>query len=177
MNRTKNPGFKFNEWELKGVPVRLELGPNDIAKEKIVAARRDMRDEKGRLVKAELSWKSLEEEVQRLLEDIHHNLYAKAKKALDDNTVKVTKWDDFLAALSDGKLVLAPHCNTIEWEKKIAELSGIHFASIPDKTGAGQVGKAKALCIPLEQPELPEGTKCVISGELAKCWILFGRSY
>jgi len=110
------------------------------------------------------------------MEDMHRNLFERAKKNLEDNIVKVTKWEDFLAALGNGKLVLAPHCNEEEWEEAVSKKTAEHFTNVPDAAGSGQTGKAKALCIPFDQPSI-ENTKCFISGKDAKSWILFGRSY
>jgi len=99
------------------------------------------------------------------------------KKNLDENIAKVTKWDDFLTALGKGKLVLSPHCNENNCEEEVGTKTKEHFQNVPDATGSGQTGKAKALCIPFDQPKMEKDVKCIVCEKNAKYWILFGRSY
>jgi len=72
---TKKPGFKFNEWELKGIPIRIEIGPKDYQKQSVMMARRDERDEKENLIKKSISWNNLNESVQTLLDEIQKKIY------------------------------------------------------------------------------------------------------
>jgi len=76
-------------------------------------------------------------------------------------------------------MALAPFCCTAEWEKEVGVRSGSAGDGGEDEDGqnVGLTGSAKALCIPLEQPEMPDGQLCFVSGEVAKKWVLFGRSY
>jgi len=80
--KLKKPGFKFNEWELKGIPIRIEIGPKDYQKQSVMMARRDERDEKENLIKKSISWNNLNESVQTLLDEIQKNLYVKAVKKI-----------------------------------------------------------------------------------------------
>jgi len=175
----KNPGWKFSEWELKGVPLRLELGPKDMKAETVLLVRRDT------MKKFSVSWGDIEKSTCETLESIHNTLFQRAKQAMDNNIVRVRKWDDMLAALGDGKLVLAPSCNESKWEDEISKRTKEFFDSA-ELDARALSGKAKALCIPMDG-ELDhegnpyqasvEGVECIISGKEAKKWILFGRSY
>eukprot|EP01084_Bolivina_argentea_P312665 541324_1 len=176
----KKPGYKFNEWELKGIPVRMEVGARDIANKCVVVARRDEREEKGdNLVKMSVDFDDVfTTKIEELLVEIHNNLYAKAVKARDDNIVTIRTWDEFLKQIQNGKIVFGPSCNTDECEDLISIETREYFAQQPDTAGVGQTGKAKALCIPLEQPtELSkDDVQCFHCNKSAKKWILFGRS-
>jgi len=184
-NRTgKNAGFKFNEWELKGIPIRIEIGARDVAKQAVMVARRDEREEKGdKLVKVSMPLDdTFVAGIEKLMLEIHENLYRKAVKARDDNIVEVSDWQAFLQQIQNGKIVLAPHCNDDTCEDLIQKETREYFASQPDLTGVGATGKAKALCIPLEQKsELStQNVQCFhfnTCKKQAKKWILFGRSY
>ena len=153
----KNPGYKFSEWELKGVPVRLEIGPTDMKGETAMAARRDKRDNKEKLEKISLKWQNIEKDIFKLLDD---NLYQRAKEQIEANIARCDQWKDFLDKIFKGKLVLAPHCNEDDCEEKVGVLTKEHFENLPDTAGVGQTGKAKALCIPLEntgyQPKIDQ---------------------
>jgi len=100
-------------------------------------------------------------------EQIQNEMFERAKKTRDESIVKLTSWDGFITALDDRKLILTPWCNTKESEELVKKKSTAESAG----------GAAKTLCIPFEQPALEEGTKCFITGEPAKCWVLWGRSY
>ena len=158
----------------------MELGPKDMKNKTVFCARRDMRDNKKRLVKIMIKWDNILNGVKGLLKNIHKNLYNNAKKELDNNIVKVKTWKGFLKEIGSGKLVLAPSCNESKWEDGIAVKTKEYFEDKPDQTGSGMSGKAKSLCIPLQstgyQPTITD-EKCIISGKPAKKWILFGRSY
>lgn len=101
---TYTPGYKFNDWELKGVPLRLEFGPKDSEKQQVFGARRDNGEKKP------IPLASLEEGVKTTLDSIQTDLYAKAKSSFDSHVVKVTNWDDFVPALNGKNLVLMPWC-------------------------------------------------------------------
>ena len=179
---------KFNEWELKGVPLRVEVGARDIETNSCMIARRDEREEKGDSLKKE-SVKidgGFVGKVKKLLDDIHTNLYNKAVKARDANMATVTDWDAFLKEVQGGKIVFAPHCNDDTCEDLISKETREYFAKQPDLSGVGISGKAKALCIPVEQIAgdrydlSTKPTKCFHFGccnKQATKWIMFGRSY
>ncbi|EEB06218.1 cytoplasmic proline-tRNA ligase Prs1 [Schizosaccharomyces japonicus yFS275] len=174
--RSYTPGYKFAHWELKGVPLRIEYGPNDAKKEQVTAVRRDTFE------KIAIPLANLANGVQDVLAAIQKNMYEVAKKARDAHIVKVKEWKDFVPALNKKNLVLIPWCNTTPCEKLIKEKSARQAnGDEPEDEKAPSMG-AKSLCIPLEQPTgedaiVPGVTKCCYCGEEAKVWGLFGRSY
>ena len=93
----KKPGFKFNEWELKGTPVRIEFGSKDFEAEQVTVA---IRHEGVNGKKFAVKWDNLSEEMSALLPKIHKDMYEKALKAREDNTETVDNWDDFMRALN-----------------------------------------------------------------------------
>ncbi|MBW2977922.1 proline--tRNA ligase [Candidatus Woesearchaeota archaeon] len=147
------PGWKFNEWELKGVPIRLEIGPKDLDKGQVVLVRRDT----GEKSFSKLS-NHVAKDVQKLLEDIEMSLFSKAQTFLKESTVEVTKWNEFLKAIKDKKLVKANFCGDAECEDWIK-----------DKTGG-----ASSRCIPFDSK--PEG-KCIHCDKEAKVVAYFSKSY
>ena len=169
-----NPGWKYNHWELKGVPLRLELGPKDMAKRQIRLVRRDTNE------KEDVPLAVLTQKVALSLVTMQHDLLSRARATRDARLARVMAWEDFVPAISEGKLVLTPFCDEIEFEElvktKSKEEALAALGEEEDDRCATPVA-AKTLCIPFEQPELPEGTKCFISGKPAVCWVLWGRSY
>lgn len=108
-----SPGWKFNHWELKGVPLRIELGPKDMKTNQIVAVRRDTGE------KLILALEDVESKISKLLETIHDGMLAKAKKELVNHT-KITKnWTDFCKFLDAKNILLSPFCGEISCEEKI----------------------------------------------------------
>ena len=172
-----NPGWKYNHWELKGVPLRIELGPKDLANGVVRMVRRDNGD------KVDVPWGVVPQQVALLLVTMQHGLLAKATALRDAAIVKVTDWKDFVPTIQEGKLALTPFCNdeeATEYEELVKDKSKAEALAASgeeeDEKCATPVA-AKTLCIPFEQPELPAGTKCFISGKVATCWVLWGRSY
>jgi len=155
------PGWKYNHWELKGVPLRVEFGMRDMENNTCVIARRDNREKES--VKIE----DLPKRVKELCEQVQNDMFERAKKQRDENIVRLTSWDGFISALDEKKLIMTPWCNTKESEELVKKKSTAESAG----------GAAKTLCIPFEQPALEPGTKCFITGEEAKCWVLWGLSY
>ncbi|MBI2665148.1 proline--tRNA ligase [Candidatus Woesearchaeota archaeon] len=147
-----SPGWKFNEWEVKGVPVRIELGPRDLEKNQAVVVRRDSGEKKA------LNLKELISQIPLLLEDIHQKLYDKAKTFLKNSIVKVSTFKEAEKYLEEKKLLFAPWCESEECEKQFKE-----------KTGA------KSLNTPFEQPKI--AGSCFACKNKAKSWFYFGRSY
>ncbi|CAM9130129.1 unnamed protein product [Scytosiphon promiscuus] len=168
------PGWKFYHWEQKGVPIRLEVGPRDLESKQTVMIRRDT-GEKTTVPESDITPTAVE-----LLETIQKNLLTRLTEERDDHLTRVTEWADFLVkVLSMNDIVLTPFCNETEWEEKVKKLSraeSLKDGEVELETTATSVA-AKTLCIPHDQPELPEGTPCFISGKPAKCWVLWGRSY
>ncbi|XP_050316358.1 bifunctional glutamate/proline--tRNA ligase [Anthonomus grandis grandis] len=165
-----SPGWKFNHWELKGVPIRIELGPKDIEKNEIVAVRRDTGE------KLTLPRDSASEKIQELLEDIQKCLFNKALADLNSHKVLLTDWSQFSSNLDKRNIILAPSCGTIQCEDNIKNDSSRDEEA---DSGAPSSG-AKALCIPLDQPTTIKPTdKCIHPAckNAPKHYTLFGRSY
>ena len=148
-----SPGWKFNEWEMKGVPVRIELGPKDLENKKVMVARRDTGE------KQALPFAALDTEIKLILEQMQQDLYAKAEKFLQQSIVKVEDLKAAEEAIDAGKIIFAPWCSTVKCEEKLKERTG-----------------AKSLNSPFEQPKLKE-QKCFACSEQVKSWFYFGRSY
>ena len=123
------PGFKFNDWELKGIPLRIEIGPKDIEKKKVVLARRHNRE------KHEQDISDIEKIVLSELESIHNDMFADAKKILDEKTVTVSTYVDFKSELEKGRLIHAPICASEQCEEKIKEETGADVRVVPENSG------------------------------------------
>jgi len=159
------PGWKYNHWELKGVPLRMELGPRDMDAETFFVARRDTGE------KQSMKWADVvegQQSVPALLERIQREMLERAKEEFDSCIEKTMNWEEFEAALDRGHMCLAPWADEVEIEEAVKK------ASAKPEQG---LGGCKSLCMPMVQPELPAGTKCFWSGKPAKNWCLFGRSY
>jgi len=172
--RNYTPGWKFNHWEVKGVCIRMELGPRDMKLETVRLVRRDTGE------RSDVPWSQLTTAIPKLLEDIHLSMFTKAKKKYDESIIKVTRWDEVMPALNDKKVFMAPWCEDPCCEDKIKQATqGAGAAEVlsPDEEAPALTGAAKTLCRPLDQPALPQGTKCFFDGKPAKSWFLFGRSY
>jgi len=125
-----SPGWKFNEWELKGVPVRIEVGPKDLAKKEVVLVRRDTGAKKA------VKEKDLEKEIHSLLDTIQKSLFSKAKKFLTDNTVEVKNKQGFQKAIKDKKMVFGYFCHSQKCEETIKdETTASSRLLIPGKKG------------------------------------------
>ena len=109
------PGFKFNDWEMKGIPLRIEIGPKDLEKNQVTFARRHNRQ------KDDQEISGLVERVISELDKIHQDMFSDAKKILEDRTVEVDTYDDFKNELEKGRLIKAPICDNPECEEKIKE--------------------------------------------------------
>ena len=119
------PGYKFNDWEMKGVPLRIEIGPKDLAKGKMVLARRDTSK------KSDLTFSETKEGVMSALDDIQKNLYNNAKRLLDERTKNVTDIEQFKKELEDGMFLYAPWCGDQKCEESIKEATGADIRVIP----------------------------------------------
>jgi prolyl-tRNA synthetase len=113
-DRDERPGWKFSEWELRGVPLRLEIGPKDIEKSQVVLARRDTRE------KAGVAMAGLVDEVRGLLDDIQRNLLERARAFREEHTQRVATYDEFKAVL-EGRpgFVIASWCGAAECEAQV----------------------------------------------------------
>jgi bifunctional glutamyl/prolyl-tRNA synthetase len=163
-----SPGWKFNHWELKGIPIRLELGPRDLQKGQFVTVRRDTGG-KDVAQRADLT-----AHVNSLLSNIQQDMYNRVKKEMDAHIVVTDDWSEFCSKLEKKCLIQAPFCGVEECEDKIKKDS----ASEEVEPGAPSMG-AKSLCIPTEQPRSAEGRTCVHPdcSHPAQFYCMFGRSY
>ena len=147
------PGWKFNEWEMKGVPVRLEIGPRDLAQNQITAIRRD----KGE--KVFISEKELVSTLERWMPDIQNNLYMQARSRLEENIRFTENYEDFKQIIEEKRgFITAYWCGNEECENQIKKDT-----------------KATIRCIPLEQNE--EKGKCIFCGTESSTIAYFGRAY
>jgi prolyl-tRNA synthetase len=149
----KRPGWKFAEYEAKGVPIRIAIGPRDLEENKAEVARRDNK------TKESMNWDDLIETIPNLLEDIQENLYNRALQFRSEHITEVDDFETFQDVLNNkGGFVCAHWDGTEETEEKIKELT-----------------KATIRCIPLGQ--LMEEGLCVYSGKPSKGRVLFARAY
>ncbi|OCK99481.1 prolyl-tRNA synthetase [Cenococcum geophilum 1.58] len=168
-----SPGWKFNEYEMTGVPLRLEFGPKDAANGVVTTVRRD-NGEKGTIKVSEVATG-----VFTLLETIQKDMYNRAKEAYLSHRIEVTDWSDMVPRLNEKNVLLIPHCldgDCADAVKK--ETADMCKTTAEIDIRAPSMG-AKALCIPFEQKELPPGTKCLrpSCARDAQKWVQFGRSY
>ena len=148
----RKPGWKFAEYELKGVPVRLAMGPRDLENGTVEVARRDT------LTKEVTSIENVDQYIETLLDDIQKNIFQKALEFRKENTIKVDTYDKFKEALKKGGFILAHWDGTSETEDKIKAET-----------------KATIRCLPLEYEE-EEGV-CIYSGKPSKRRVLFALAY
>uniref|UniRef100_A0A6M2DHN3 Putative trna synthetase class i n=1 Tax=Xenopsylla cheopis TaxID=163159 RepID=A0A6M2DHN3_XENCH len=165
-----SPGWKFNHWELKGVPLRVELGPKDIKNKQLVVVRRDTGE------KITFSQVDAVKNIKDLLEVIHTSMLDKATKELNAHKVICKEWPQFLEELEKKNIILAPFCGSIPCEDKIKAESARDDDLEPNAASMG----AKSLCIPFEQPaEITQNDKCINPkcNNKPNAYTLFGRSY
>ena len=174
-----SPGYKFNDWEQKGVPLRLEFGPGESEGHFVTTSRRDIpgKDGKGKIAITELG-----KEVPELLETIQADLYKAADQKFKSHVKQITNWDNFVPALNAKNVCLIPFCLQEKCEDEIKELSARKEVGdeTPEDAKAPSMG-AKSLCIPFEQPGgiLKGETKCTNPncGKMAEKWCLFGSEF
>tara|TARA_Y100000310_G_scaffold38326_1_gene35942 strand:- start:13734 stop:15167 length:1434 start_codon:yes stop_codon:yes gene_type:complete len=147
------PGWKYNEWELKGVPLRIEIGPKDIAKKQVVLVRRDNNN------KEFVKLAQLDKKVKETLESIQNSLFNKAKKFLDSNIVDAKSWNDFSKQIKNGKFVKTSFCGMPSCEDEIKE-----------KTDG-----ATSRLIPFQQPN--KIGKCINCSKEGKFLVYFAKAY
>jgi len=119
------PGFKFNDWEMKGIPIRIEIGPKDIAKNQIVLARRHNQ------TKISLDIDGFTEKTLSELENIQKEMFDAAKKILDERVVRVSEYQQFKKELGNGKMIDCSWCGNQTCEDKIKEETGADLRVIP----------------------------------------------
>ena len=148
------PGFKFAEWELKGVPVRMAIGPRDLAAGTVEVARRDT------LTKESMSLEGIVPVVAKLLDDIQDNIYQKALAFREANVRKCDDWETFKTEIQKGGFLLCHWDGTAETEEKIKEET-----------------KATIRCIPMDSYVCEEEGKCIYSGKPSGRRVVFAISY
>jgi prolyl-tRNA synthetase len=153
---TRKPGWKFAEYELKGVPVRLAIGARDLENGTVEVARRDT------LTKETRDWEGVENYIKDLLDEIQKNIFQKALDYRKGHIYKVDTYDEFKEQIEKGGFILAHWDGTAETEAKIKEET-----------------KATIRCIPFESylDGDKEPGKCMVTGKPSKCRVLFARAY
>ena len=148
-----SPGWKFNEHEVQGVPVRIEVGPRDVEQSSVVVVRRDTCE------KSPMPMAEIEAGIPKLIDDIQAALFAKAKALLDDNSYPADTYDEFKQKLEEpGGFLYSHWCGSSDCEKRIAEET-----------------RASIRNIPLDAPE--EDGACILCGEPSKLRVPFARAY
>ncbi|SPO38151.1 probable proline-tRNA ligase [Pseudozyma flocculosa] len=168
-----SPGFKFADWELRGVPIRIEIGPKDIEKQSVLTVRRDNK------AKAPLAQKDLPASIAKLLDQIHDDMFARADAEYRSRRKVCTEWDDFTKILNDKCHVVIPWCEVEACEDAIKNRSARTASQDEAADERAPSMGAKSLCIPFDQAQFPDikGKKCPQCGVDAKRWTMFGRSY
>ena len=147
------PGYKFNDWEMRGVPVRIELGPRDIENNSCVIVRRDNSD------KIVVSLDELDTKLQDILDDIQKNMYEKCKIIRENRTNTAMNLEEFTEKINKNQgYIKAMWCGDTACEDKIKELTGAH-----------------SRCIPFEEEHI--SCTCVCCGKEAKHMVFWGRQY
>ena len=118
-NSDNTPGWKFNEYEMKGVPVRLEIGPRDIENNVLTAVRRDTHE------KTQLNLDNIEKELKDLLQDIQSNMLTQAEENLKSSIIETDDFDTLVDSINNGKVALAYHCGDIACEEEIQQNTAI----------------------------------------------------
>ena len=148
-----SPGYKFNDWEMRGVPIRIEIGPRDIENNKCIIVRRD------NLEKIEMPLDDLYIKLQDILDEIHINMFNSCKENVEKRTTTATNMQEFEENLRENQgYIKAMWCGDKNCEEKIHDITG-----------------AKSRCIPFEQEIISD--KCVLCGKKAKEMIMWGKQY
>ena len=148
-----SPGVKFNDCEMRGIPLRLEMGPRDIENGECVLVRRDTSE------KISVKLENLEETISKLLEDIQNNMFEMCKKRMEEKTTEAHTLDEFVEKMNSNQgFIKAMWCGNAECEAKIKELTA-----------------AKSRCMPFVQEKIDD--KCVCCGKPADKYVIWGRQY
>jgi prolyl-tRNA synthetase len=150
----QTPGFKFNDWEMRGVPLRIEIGPRDVASNKVVIARRDLPGKEG---KSFVEFDQLQLSVTTLLDDIHQALLARATQFRDAHIMDALNYDNLKQVVQNG-WAYSYWCESRECEARIKEDT-----------------KATTRCIPLQQDQV--AGKCVVCGKDTRTRAYFAKAY
>ena len=148
-----SPGYKFNDWEMRGVPIRIEIGPRDIENGVCVLVRRDTAE------KITVNLENVNDEIRKLLENIHENMFNECKERLEKKTTVAYDLDEFVQKINDDQgFIKTMWCGDVACEDKIKELTA-----------------AKSRCMPFEQEKIAD--KCVCCGKPASKMVVWGRQY
>ena len=148
-----SPGYKFNDWEMRGVPVRIEMGPRDIENGTCIVVRRD------NFEKIIVSLDNLENELNDILENIHKDMYEQCKKRMEDKTRNAYTLDEFVKTMNEEPgFIKAMWCGDVNCEEKIKELTS-----------------AKSRCIPFNEEKISD--TCVCCGKKAEKLVVWGKQY
>lgn len=146
------PGFKFAEWEVRGVPIRIEIGPRDVQNNQVIVVRRDTGE------KLPMPAEGLREKLVALLEDIQNNLFTTAKKRLDDNTHTVDSYEDYKARIGNGGFFRIHWCGSGACEEALQ-----------------QDTRSTIRCIPFDSEE--EAGRCLVCGAPSARRVVAAQSY
>lgn len=146
------PGYKFHDWEMKGVPLRIEIGPKDIAKGKMVLVRRDS------LEKTDLTFENTEDGVLNKLNEIQQKLFENSKNLLNEMTKEVTDFEEFKSEIEKGGFLNSPWCGDAKCEETIKDSTGADIRVIPFDSKHGD-------------------SKCIVCKNASKTHAIFARSY
>ena len=146
------PGYKFHDWEMKGVPLRVEIGPKDIAKGKIVLVQRD------NLKKMDLGFENIEEGILNILDEIQQRLFENAKNLLKVKTLKIENFEEFKSVMEKGAFAYSPWCGDTKCEEIIKESTGAEIRVIPFNTKE-------------------EDSTCIVCKNSSRTCAIFARSY
>lgn len=146
------PGYKFNDWEMKGVPLRIEIGPKDLTKNKMVLVRRDT------LKKSDLSFDSAEDGIIKILNEIQEDLFEKARKLLSERVKNITELSQFKKEIENGMFLNSPWCGDQKCEEIVKEETGADIRVIPFDAERSNMS-------------------CVVCGKPSKTNAMFARGY
>ncbi len=147
------PGYKFNDWEMRGVPIRIEIGPRDIENNQCIFVRRDTGE------KTTVKLDKIDCALKEILEKIQENMFNECKERMLQKTTVATNMDEFIKNINENQgYVKAMWCGSEECEDKIKELTGAH-----------------SRCIPFKKEHVYD--KCVCCGKDAKEFVVWGRQY
>ncbi|KAF7132193.1 hypothetical protein RHSIM_Rhsim09G0200200 [Rhododendron simsii] len=155
----RTPGWKFNFWEMKGVPLRIEIGPRDVSSGSVVISRRDVPGKQGKVFGISMEASSLVAYVKEKLDEIQASLLGRATSFRDSNIVDVNSYDELKAAIGEGKWARGPWAASDKDELRVKEETG-----------------ATIRCFPFEQPEGRNKT-CLMTGNPAEEVAIFAKSY
>ncbi len=145
--RELTPGYKFHDWELRGIPIRIEIGPKDIQKHKVVLVKRFSKE------KSDLAFDKIEDSIEEIFIEIQKKMFLAAKKILEESTKMVSNYNDFKGQIEIGGFIKAFWCGREQCETKIKEETSADIRVIPfdseDNTGQCIICKQQSVCLPI----------------------------